>query len=231
MEDDVQLPTFLFQRTNQLPEEEPWRIEEKDLRKWAKYLIACKNNLWKKWQRKYLVALRERHNLVHKTAKYQVKEGDAVFMKTDDKNRGKWPLAIVQQLFPGPDGYTRAVQLRTKNRVIERPVQHLYPLELHCNGYEKVSTEENQQLNPNVCEFVPRRAAAAEAVARIKQLAEKDEQLVWTSKHDSWLVDLRYVLLYITMFIRQLLGSLLCTYTFLSKVVWGSVLETGETIY
>ena len=33
MEDDVQLPTFLFQRTNQLPEEEPWRIEEKDLRK------------------------------------------------------------------------------------------------------------------------------------------------------------------------------------------------------
>ena len=181
MENDVQLPTltpssFLFQRTNQLPEEEPWRIEEENLRKRAKYLITCKDNLWKRWQREYLTALRERHNLIHKTAKYHIKTGEAVIVRTDDKNRGKWPLAIVQQLFPGPDGHIRAVQLRTKNGILERPVQHLYPLELQCDCNDEVIPEENQQLNPNVRTFVPRRAAAAEAVVRIKELAKKDEQ-------------------------------------------------------
>ena len=181
MENDVQLPTltpssFLFQRTNQLPEEEPWRIEEENLRKRAKYLITCKDNLWKRWQREYLTALRERHNLIHKTAKYHIKTGEAVIVRTDDKNRGKWPLAIVQQLFPGPDGHIRAVQLRTKNGILERPVQHLYPLELQCDCNDEVIPEENQQLNPNVRTFVPRRAAAAEAVVRIKALAKKDGQ-------------------------------------------------------
>lgn len=52
MEDDVQLPTltpacFLFQRTIHLPVEEPWRIEDQDLRKRAKYLTTCKNSLEK----------------------------------------------------------------------------------------------------------------------------------------------------------------------------------------
>ena len=41
MEDDIELPTFtpatlLFQRTSQLPENEPWRVEDNDLRKRAK---------------------------------------------------------------------------------------------------------------------------------------------------------------------------------------------------
>ena len=111
MEDDLELPTltpntFLFQRTSDLPESEPWRIGETDLRKRAKYLITCKNGLWRRWKREYLKALRERHSLIHNTPKYVVKAGDVVIIKTDDKNRGKWPLAIVERLFPGPDGVT-----------------------------------------------------------------------------------------------------------------------------
>lgn len=52
IEDDVELPaltpaTFLFQRTSQLPEKQPWRNEDKDLRKRAKYLRSCKESLWK----------------------------------------------------------------------------------------------------------------------------------------------------------------------------------------
>ena len=69
IEDDVELPTltpvsFLHQRTCQLPEEEPWRINERDLKKRAKYLVECKNKLWRRWKKEYLVALRERHNMV-----------------------------------------------------------------------------------------------------------------------------------------------------------------------
>ena len=51
VEDDPQLPTltpagFLHQRTCQLPEAETWRIGEADLRKRAKFLKSCKDNLW-----------------------------------------------------------------------------------------------------------------------------------------------------------------------------------------
>ena len=176
MEDDLELPTlapntFLFQRTSDLPESEPWRIGETDLRKRAKYLITCKNGLWKRWKREYLTALRERHSLIHNTPKYDVKAGDVVIIKTDDKDRGKWPLAIVERLFPGPDGVTRAVQLRTKNGLLERPVQHLYPLEMQCDTKEKIH---KPQLNPNVQSFRPKRAAAADARAKISAITEHE---------------------------------------------------------
>ena len=44
VEDDIEMPTltlstFLYQRTSQLPEEEPWRIEDKEIRMRAKYVI------------------------------------------------------------------------------------------------------------------------------------------------------------------------------------------------
>ena len=177
VEDDPELPiltpaTFLFQRTTHLPEELTWRIPDEDLRRRARFLQTCKDHMWRRWQREYLTALRERHNLVHKTANHKIKVGDAVIVRTDNKNRGKWPLAVVQQIFPGRDGYTRAVQLRTSKGVIERPVQHLYPLELQCETIGPVT----QQLNPHAQTYRPKRKAASVAAAKIKNIAENEER-------------------------------------------------------
>ena len=85
VEDDVELPvltpaSFMFQRTNQLPEEQAWRIQDPNLRRRAKYLQTCKDHVGNRWQREYFTALRERHNLVHKTANYQVRVGDTVLV-------------------------------------------------------------------------------------------------------------------------------------------------------
>lgn len=71
IEEDIELPIltparFMFERTNQLLDEQTWRIEDTNLRKRAKFLQTCKNHMWNRWQRKYLIALREHHNLVHK---------------------------------------------------------------------------------------------------------------------------------------------------------------------
>ena len=79
--------------------------------------------------------------------------------------KNNWPLAIVCKTYPGKDGIIRAVQLKTANGTIERPVQHLYPLELQCDS-NKASDE--QRLNPDVPEFRPRpkRDAAAAATVR-----------------------------------------------------------------
>ena len=107
----------------------------------------------------------EPHNLSHKTANHKIMVGDAVIVRTDNKNRGKWSQAVVEQIFPGRDGYTRAVQLRTTKGVIKRPVQHLCPLELQCETTGPAA----QQLNPHAENFRPKRNAASVAVAKMKR--------------------------------------------------------------
>ena len=106
-----------------MPEEEPWRIEERDLKKRAKYLLECKNKLWRRWKKEYLVALRERHNMTHKTSKFQPKAGDVVLLKSENKNRGVWSLGIVEETYPGKDTlslpFVRAARVKTSTGWLE----------------------------------------------------------------------------------------------------------------
>ena len=93
-------------------------------------------------------------------------------MKTDSKNRGTWPLAIVNEVYPGGDGVIRAVQLKTAKSMLERPVQHLYPLELECDLSTQVA---DPRLNPRAQDFRPRRAAAAATRLRMEQVADVEQ--------------------------------------------------------
>ena len=90
-----------------------------------------------------MVALRERDNMAHKTSKSQPEAGDAVLLKSENKNRGWWPLGIVEETYPGKDNVVRAVRVKTSTGSLERAVQQLYPMELHCDVNEKT-----QPLNP-----------------------------------------------------------------------------------
>ena len=65
----------------------------------------------------------------------------------------------------------RGAKLRTPKSVIERPLQHLYPLELTCD-----MTMAPAALNRTVPAFRPRRNAAVAARARIQELAQTDDQ-------------------------------------------------------
>lgn len=53
-----------------------------------------------------------------------------MIIKSEEKNRGKWPLGIVKKLYPGRDGVVRAVKVHSGRNFLDRPVKHLYPLEL-----------------------------------------------------------------------------------------------------
>jgi len=64
LEEDVQLPTLtpnslLFLKSNILPELSPYQLEERDLRKRAKFMQKSKDAMWRHWTSKYLRALRE----------------------------------------------------------------------------------------------------------------------------------------------------------------------------
>ena len=86
-------------------------ITSKDLKKRAKYVQVCKNAAWSIWSNKYIRNLRERHNLKHHQKTNAIKTGDVVLIKGDNKNRSKWNIGIVTNLYPGADGEVRAVKL------------------------------------------------------------------------------------------------------------------------
>ena len=45
-------------------------------------------------------ALRERHNLTHDGKEKELRRGDVMLIKGDEKNRGLWKIGIVEQLIP-----------------------------------------------------------------------------------------------------------------------------------
>ena len=126
-----------------------------------------------RWRKEYLSALRERHKMTHKAKKFQPQPSDVVILQSDNKNRGAWPLAIVEETFAGKDNVIRAVRVKTKNGSLEKAVQHLFPKELSCDTPGKTKT-----FNTKVAKFNPRpkRDAAVAARLRTKQVAEADEE-------------------------------------------------------
>ena len=85
-----------------------------------------------------------------------------VIVQSDNKNRGTWPLTVVEEMYPGKDNVIRAVRVKTSNKTLERAMQHLHPLELN---YDIAQT--SQTLNPEAAEYHPRAARDASTAARM----------------------------------------------------------------
>lgn len=121
----------------------------------------------------------------HKVSKMKIQIGDVVMIKGNVKNKGKWNIGVVDKLYQGQDEVIRAVRLRAGKSYYERPIQHLYPLELNCDMVNMVEkpvddrTEKDAQvtvpqiksnLNASADTFTPKRTAAAIADIRIKDV-------------------------------------------------------------
>ena len=138
LEDDPKLPvltpsSMLCVNSNVLPELQPHCIEMADLRKRAKHLLKCKEAVWRRWSKEYVCSLREKHRAQATAQGNAPAIGDVVMVRTEERNRGKWPLGIVEDLIVGTDGVVKGAILRPGKSRIERAVQHFYPLELSCN--------------------------------------------------------------------------------------------------
>ena len=99
-------------------------------------------------------------------------EGDVMIIKSDEKNRGKWQLGIVEKLIRGRDELVRAVKLRAGKSHLERPIQHLYPLELSC---DHTVPKPLPCLNAKASEFRSKRAAAQVAKERIRGVLSQEQ--------------------------------------------------------
>ena len=116
VEDNVQLPvlmpnTWIHGMNIVNLEEASDNIDEYELRKRSRYVQKCKKKAWTRWTSEYLKALREQHNLKHKSHDIQISKGDIVLIKGDETNRGKWNIGIVQHINKGKDGNIHSVKL------------------------------------------------------------------------------------------------------------------------
>ena len=118
---------MLFGQPNQLPEEVPSTIEDVNLRKRAKYLGRCKDVLWTRWRTEYLKALRKRHNLNNEVKETTLSPGGGTKQRAVKarNSRAVDPRERCRSI--------RGIRLRTGKSYLERPVQHLNPLELSCD--------------------------------------------------------------------------------------------------
>ena len=78
--------------------------------------------------------------MMHNTKAMKIEVGDVVLIKGKEKNKGKWSIRIVEELYKSKDDAIRGFKLRTPKSHTERPIQHLYPLELHCDMGKLTST-------------------------------------------------------------------------------------------
>ena len=104
---------------------------------------------------------------------------DVVIIKRKEQNRNLWRLGIVIELFKRKNGTVRAAKIRCGKSELERAVQHLYPLDLHCdwkyNDYIKTN-----EVNDDTQEQKSRRSkrtAAAIAKMKIKGKVEGEQGL------------------------------------------------------
>ena len=104
---------------------------------------------------------------------------DVVIIKGKEQNRNLWRLGIVIELFKRKNGTVRAAKIRCGKSELERAVQHLYPLDLHCdwkyNDYIKTN-----EVNDDTQEQKSRRSkrtAAAIAKMKIKGKVEGEQGL------------------------------------------------------
>ena len=97
-------------------------------------------------------------------------------IKGEEKNRGHWKIGIVNHLYIGKDNIIRVAQLHIGKKIIDRPIQLLYPLELHCEGITTTNEDEKKnELNPLVTEFRPKSTAAEIAKWRLKDIVIEDD--------------------------------------------------------
>ena len=89
------------------------------------------NAFWKRWIREYLPTLQYRQKWTKPYRNFAA--GDLVLMVDDRVPRGKWPKALITEVYPDKHGIVRQVRLKTATNNLRRDVRKLCLLEGHSD--------------------------------------------------------------------------------------------------
>lgn len=105
-----------------------------------------------RFRKEYLSQLVFKNNAKESRA---IKVGDIVMIGDDNRKRINWPLAKIEQLIDGRDGVIRVAVLKTKDGILTRPLQRIYPLEIcsdDMNGDDMRKKVIEQSIPDNINE-------------------------------------------------------------------------------
>lgn len=80
-------------------------------------------HFWNRWRNEYLNSLQQRTKWWKKQENVEV--GQLAFIVDDNQPPAKWTLARVTEVFTGPDGLVRVLNLKHKNGIIKRPISKI----------------------------------------------------------------------------------------------------------
>ena len=82
---------------------------------------------WKRWVKEYLPTLQVRQKWFRPRRNLAI--GDLVLVMDQTMPRNCWPLGKVIEVNSGRDGLVRSVKVKSKGRILTRPVDKLCMLE------------------------------------------------------------------------------------------------------
>lgn len=127
-------------KSNKIPDLD--LINHVDLNARLRYKQSIIEQLIKRFRREYLSQLIMKSN---KPKPRALKEGNIVLIGDDSKKRFDWPMASAEKLISVRDNTPWVVSLKTKNGMLKRPIQRIYPLE--------INNEEDNTLSDNGEDF------------------------------------------------------------------------------
>ena len=173
VEREVLTPSHLIfgRRINSLPDESVSRLDDEgenmSYSDRFRYISTRLAHFWARWRNEYLADLREYHRSKPGTNLRVIEIGDVVTVHEDNKKRGSWKMAVVEELVKGKDNVVRGAIVRviTKGKQVRmsRPIQKLYPIEVKSvteQGKPQTAAPPNSS---SPTRKTPKRAAAIDA--------------------------------------------------------------------
>lgn len=104
----------------------PVSEETKTLRHRKELLDQMVNSYWRRWRLEYLNNLQVRQKWLTDTD--NAKPGTIVLIHQDDVAPLRWPIGVIQEVYPGRDGRVRVALVKTATSTFKRPIVKLCPL-------------------------------------------------------------------------------------------------------
>ena len=88
--------------------DEEFTVNDETLQRRARHLNNVINHFWKRWNKEYLLELRNAHRYPSTSQQFSsAREGDIVVIQDPNMPRGFWKVARITKLLMGKDGRAR----------------------------------------------------------------------------------------------------------------------------
>ncbi|CAK1595526.1 unnamed protein product [Parnassius mnemosyne] len=123
---------FLLGTSSNLPTIGVYDDSDIYLRKQWRIAQRLADKFWERWVKEFLPELLPRRKWNREQRSLQI--GDLVLVVSPNEQRGIWQRGVVERVFPGKDGRTRVVQIKTLSGILVRPATRVarIPMEDEC---------------------------------------------------------------------------------------------------